>query len=188
MTHLSIIASFLKRPFLHENGAAVVVAIPGSLSLKELLAAVIADTSVKDLVLPLLLAAVSLILYFLVFILDFISGVKASKFEAVDKNNFFSSSKGWSSIWKLSAVFLLVTWSSFFSILAALGDLAYLADFFMLAAGGISIMATLLDIFSIGENQKRLTGKKAKFFEWLEGLMKLINEGFINKIRKLFSG
>src|SRR5690606_5636108 len=132
-------------------------------------------TPVKALVLPLMVVAVSLSLYLVVFLLDFISGVKASRHEAVDKNNYFSSSKGWSSIWKIATVSILVTWSGFFSMLAALGSLPYLPGFFMLSSGTIATMATLLDIYSIGENQQRLTGKKARIFEWLENVRKLIN-------------
>ena len=83
--------------------------------------------------------------------MDFISGVKASRLEALDKANYFSSAKGWSSIWKIT-VSILVTWSWFFSILADVGNLPYLPGFFMLSSSTIAIMAILLDIYSIGEN------------------------------------
>ena len=186
MHTLATIISFLKKGVAYENGATIVLAIPGSFSLRELLNTVIADTPAKALVLPLMLAVACLLLYFLVFILDFLSGIKASRFEAADKNDFFRSSKGWSSIWKLSAVFLLVTWSSFFSMLAAIGNMNYLSGFFMLSAGGITIMATLLDIYSIGENQKRLSGKKSRIFTWLDEITSLINQGILARLKGFF--
>ena len=55
----------------------------------------------------------------------------------------------------------------------------------MLSSATIAIMATLLDIYSIGENQKRLTGKKARIFEWLENVRKLINNVVVRKFEKL---
>ena len=184
ITHPTTILSFGKKIFSAENASLLVMAAPGSISLNALLDALVANTPIKALVLPLLVAAISLSLYVVVFLLDFISGVKASRHEAVDKTNYFSSAKGWSSIWKIATVSILVTWSSFFSMLAAIGNLPYLPGFFMLSSATIAIMATLLDIYSIGENQKRLTGKKARIFEWLENVRKLINNMIVRKFEK----
>ena len=173
---------YFNKIFSTRNASLLIMSAPGSISLTAVLEALIADTPVKAIILPLMVVAVSLSLYFVVFLLDFISGVKASRHEAVDKNNYFSSSKGWSSIWKIATVSILVTWSGFFSMLAALGSLPYLPGFFMLSSGTIAIMATLLDIYSIGENQQRLTGKKAKSFEWLENIRKLIHDLIVKKM------
>ena len=186
MTTPTTILSFSRKLFSGENVSYLLLAAPGSMSLQGLLNLLIEDTPIKSLLLPLVVSAVSLSLYFVVFWLDFLSGVKASRHEAVDKENYFSSAKGWSSMWKIATVTILVTWSSFFSMLAAIGNLPYLPGFFMLASGTIAIMATLLDIYSIGENQQRLTGKKARIFEWLENIRKAINEGVIRKLGSLF--
>ena len=187
ITHPTTILAFAKKLFSLENASYLLLAAPGSISLGGLLHLLIEDTPIKSLLLPLVVAAVGLSLYFVVFWLDFISGVKASRHETRDKENYFSSAKGWSSMWKIATVTVLVTWSSFFSMLAAIGNLPYLPGFFMLSSGTIAIMATLLDIYSIGENQQRLTGKKAKIFEWLENIRKAINEGIIKKIGNLFN-
>ena len=178
------ILAFGKKIFSAENASLLVMAAPGSISLNALLDALVANTPIKALVLPLLVAAISLSLYVVVFLLDFVSGVKASRHEALDKANYFSSAKGWSSIWKIATVSILVTWSCFFSMLAAIGNLPYLPGFFMLSSATIAIMATLLDIYSIGENQKRLTGKKARIFEWLENVRKLIIDVVVRKFDK----
>ena len=180
------IISFARKLFSLENLFYWFLAAPGSISLTKMLDALIEETPVKALFLPLMVTFVSLSLYFIIFALDFLSGVKASRHEAADKENFFSSAKGWSSMWKIATVTVLVTWSSFFSMLAAIGEMKFLSGFFLLSAGTIAIMATLLDVYSIGENQKRLTGKKAKIFEWLENLMRVINEGVFKKLAKLF--
>ncbi len=185
ITHPTSILSFARKLFSAENASYLVLAAPGSLSLRGLLDLLLEDTPIKALLLPIVVAAVSLSLYYIVFALDFISGVKASQHEAVDKNNFFSSSKGWSSMWKIATVSVLVTWSSFFSMLSAIGGLKVLSGFFLLSTGTIAIMASLLDIYSIGENQKRLTGKKARIFEWLENIRTAINEGVIRRIGRL---
>lgn len=183
--HTSTLFTFGRKIFSLENLLFLLLATPGSLTVASLLNALIADTPMKDLILPLLVAAVSLSMYFVVFILDFISGVKASRHEAEDKSDYFRSAKGWSSIWKISTVSILVIWSSFFSMLSALSGIGYLPNFFMLASGSIAIMATLLDIYSIGENQQRLTGKKARFFEWLEQLRETINQELLGRLRRM---
>ena len=150
ITQPTTILSFAKKLFSTENISFLVLAAPGSMSLQGLLNLLIEDTPIKALLLPIVVAAVSLSLYFVVFWLDFISGVKASLHEAVDKENYFSSAKGWSSMWKLATVSVLVTWSSFFAMLAAIANFTWLSSFFMLSAGTIAIMASLLVIYSIG--------------------------------------
>ena len=187
ITQPSTILSFARKLFSTENASHLLLAAPGSLSLGGLLDLLIEDTPIKDLLLPILVAGVSLSLYYVVFLMDFISGVKASRHEAEDKENYFSSAKGWSSMWKIATVSVLVTWSSFFSMLAAIGEMKILSGFFLLSAGTIAIMASLLDVYSIGENQQRLTGKKAKIFEWFENVRNAINEGVMGRLRKFFS-
>lgn len=185
--HTPALLSFARKIFSPENAALLFLAAPGSMSLTGLLDILVDDTPLKALILPLLVAAVCLSLYFVVFMLDFVSGVKASRHEAVDKQDYFSSAKGWSSIWKIATVSILVIWSSFFSMLAALAGMPYLPGFFMITAATIAIMASLLDVYSIGENQKRLTGKKARIFEWLEQLRNSINKGLLERIGRWFS-
>ena len=73
-----------------------------------------------------------------------------------------------------------------FGVSQIMAGMEYLSGFFMLSSGTIAIMATLLDIYSIGENQQRLTGRKARIFEWFEELMKLINEGVMGRLRRFF--
>ena len=163
------------------NLSYLLLAAPGSVSLNRLLDVLLEETPIKALLLPLLVTAASLSLYFIIFLLDFLSGVKASRHEA-GGGDYFSSAKGWSSMWKLATVSVLVTWSSFFSMLAAIGGMEYLSTFFLCSGGTIAIMASLLDVYSIGENQKRLTGKKARIFEWLESIRKLVNKLIVKKV------
>lgn len=92
------------------------------------------------------------------------------------------SAKGWNSIWKISVVFILVIASTGFSMLAGLAGVAYLPNFFLFAAGIVSGMAILLDIYSIGENQRRITGEKSHIFDWLDQITKVLNEGISEKL------
>ena len=101
--------AYFRKIFSTRNTSLFLLAAPVSGSLKGLLNILVEDTSLKGLLLPLLVAAVSLSLYFVVFLLDFISGVRASRHEAADKNNYFSSARGWSSMWKIATVSVLVT-------------------------------------------------------------------------------
>lgn len=178
----SNIISFARKIFSMEQLSYLLLAVPGSFSLTRLLDVLLEETPIKALVLPLLVTAVSLSLYFIIFLLDFVSGVKASRKEAGGRPDYFSSAKGWSSMWKIATVSVLVTWSSFFSMLAAIGGMEYLSSFFLFSGGTIAIMASLLDVYSIGENQKRLTGKKARIFQWLESVRKLVHGMVVRRL------
>ena len=177
---------FARKLIVFRDGALVFIAAPGSISLTGILDAVIENTSIKALVLPLLVAAVSLFLYFITFLLDLISGIKASSSEAKPGETYFTSIKGWNSIWKISVVVILVIGSSFFSMLSALAGINYLANFFLFVVGIVATMAILLDIYSIGENQKRISGHKSRIFVWLDQITNLINELITNRIKNLF--
>ena len=185
-TSSNILLAFIKKIFSYQDGALFIMAFPGAVGLPGLLDILIKDTPLKSLILPLVVAGVGLSFYLVIFILDFISGVKASKHEAMDKENYFQSRKGWNSVFKITTVATLVIWSGFFSMVAALTNISYLPNLFMIISAAVSIMASLLDIYSIGENQKRLTGKKARFFEWMESMTSLISEGFTSRLRKFF--
>ncbi len=76
------------RKLLLRNTPFLIIAIPGSVSITGLLSLFLESTPPKALVLPILVAAVCLSLYFITFILDLISGLKASRNEAVDKSNW----------------------------------------------------------------------------------------------------
>ena len=180
----TILISILRKIFNPGNLSYLLLAAPGSVSLNRLLDVLLEETPIKALLLPLLVTAASLSLYFIIFLLDFLSGVKASRHEA-GGGDYFSSAKGWSSMWKLATVSVLVTWSSFFSMLAAIGGMEYLSTFFLFSAGTIAIMASLLDVYSIGENQKRLTGKKARIFVWFENVRRLFNNLIIRRFENL---
>lgn len=177
---------FAKKIFTFQSGALIVMAAPGSVTLTGLFSAIIADTPLKDLVLPLVVGGVCLAFYFIVFLIDFFSGVKASKVEAENEKGYFQSGKAWSSIYKIFVVFLIVIWASFFSVLSAIAAIPGLPTFFMMASATVAIMATLFDCHSIGENQKRITGKKARIFEWLEGKGNAIDAFFTKKLKSPF--
>lgn len=186
VTETNMMLSFIRRAFGFQDGALFVLAFPGAAGLPGLLELLLEETSLKALVLPLLVAGVGLSLYFVVFVLDFISGVRASRFEASGKPDYFKSKKGWNSIWKISVVAVLVIWSNLFSMVASLAGLPYFPNFFMFISAAVAIMATLLDIHSIGENQMRLSGRKSRFFVWLEQVTMVIREGFTARLKRFF--
>lgn len=195
MTPLSqapLIFAFAKKIYAALQSLPVLfISAATSLTLTQIFDQLIADTPLKDLVLPILVGGVCFFLYFITFLLDFASGVRASKKEALDKKNYFLSDKGWSSIWKISAVTVIVLGCTSFAILSALAGWSALHMIFMMIAGAVSIMATSFDIFSIGENYERSTGKKARIFIWLgetgESLGHLLKEQIYNRIKKLGS-
>lgn len=177
-----------KKLFSSFTAALAVISAPTSVGWYALFSEVIGDTPMKDLLLPILVAFATLALYWIVYALDLFTGIKAARKEgeAVGNPNWFKSNKGWSSIIKMFIITIMVTWLAFFSILAAIGKFPYLPTGFLLMSAGIGILGTMMDLHSIGENQKRLTGKKSEIFTWLEKLNEVIKEGIIVRTQNFF--
>lgn len=178
-----------KKLFSSYTATCALISAPPSIGLTALLSDLVADTPVKDLVLPILVAFVTLTLYWLIYAVDLFFGIKASRKQGKEAGDpdWFKSGKGWSSLIKIFIITVSVTWLAVFSILSAIGNFPILPTGFMLMSGTVGIIGTIMDIHSIGENQKRLTGKKHAIFTWFEKLGTAVQEGIILKISNFFS-
>ena len=191
MTPLDQTASiflFAKKLFGFKNGALAVMALPGSYGITTLLKAVLQDAPIKAIVMPFLLAAFLFLVYGLVFLMDLKSGLQASKQESKGtEGRWFHSGKAWSSLFKMFVVFTIVLVPAFFSAFCALYGLDYAPWVFMIGEGVLGFMAILYDLYSIGENQERITGKKPRISIFIEKIGALIETEIFERIKAAFN-
>ncbi len=186
LNQVSDIMVFAKKIFTHQNGSLVILATPVSDFIITAIKEIFIGVATKDYALPFVVAAVCLMLYFTVFVMDFITGLRASRFEAENKSNYIKSEKLWSSIWKISVIFLMVFLLTIFSVIFAVLELEIFQSIFTYSIAIIAIMASLFDIHSIGENHQRRFGKKPTIFAFLDNASNAINEGIMKKLKGLF--
>lgn len=177
--------SFVRKMFSFENGALLISALIPAGGLKQLFNTLFQGIEMKDYAMPMVVAFVGLSLYFITYLTDFITGIKASRFEQNKEPGWFKSDKGWSSIWKISIIYLVTFSLTIFSLLCLIIGMEWLHSFFIYSILVWCIMATLLDLHSIGENYKRRFGKKAAIFTWLDDVYAALNESIIKKIKNL---
>ncbi|SOC79813.1 Bacteriophage holin family protein [Salinimicrobium sediminis] len=181
----AIALGFIKKTFTFHNGALIVPAVTVSPVFPELIDKIMANTTHKDLAIPVLSAGVGLLCYLVIFGTDFITGLRASKFEAKGAPGYIKSDKLWSSFWKLFGVLLVLMFLIMFCLLFAFIDNDFFYSAFLYGIVGLMIMVCLFDLHSIGENHKRRYGTKPPHYEFLDRVIKKIDEKIMQKITSL---
>lgn len=186
----NIMFSLVKKSFTYQGGALTALAAAPAFTVKQFFELILKGTDMRDLVIPLTLFGVLLILYMLVSIADFYTGISASKKEYIistgDSRGFIQSDKLWSSVWKFLGVILIATILVVFTLIFAVLDMQWLYNIFLFGVVFFFLIVMLFDFHSIGENQFRRYGSKPKFYNFLEEATEVIKNGFIKKIGKLF--
>jgi hypothetical protein len=181
----TIALGFLKKTFTFHNGALTVPALTLGPVIPELIDKIFANINHKDLAIPVLCAGVGLVLYFIIYTTDFITGLIASKYEANGAPNYIKSDKLWSSFWKMFGVLLVLIFLIVFCLLFAVINNDFFYSAFLYGIVALMIMVSLFDLHSIGENHKRRWGKKPAMFDFLDRVTKAIDEKIMSKIRAL---
>lgn len=191
MTPLSnapqIIFGFAKKIFTYENGALFfIAAIPSDILIK-VFNIIFEGVPLKTIWMPFVVSAVSLASYFVVFFIDFITGMRASIKESRSAGEPFhpSSGKLWSSFWKLFVINVLICFMIPFALVFGAMGWDSVHTIFLFTMILLSIAASLADMISIGENYKRSYGKKPRIFELIEKVSAAFNEGIIKKVGNL---
>lgn len=191
MTHIEgailSFSIFIKKLFTYNTGALVVVATPGGITLAGVVNKVMEDTNLKDIVLPIAVAGICLIFYFVWFSIDFLTGLKAAKVQAKGERGWFKSGKAWSSLIKATSIVMLISMMAIFSSLSALAGISFMSTVFLCITGIFGLMASMFDMISIGENQELISGKKAKIYSFIESCARAVEEGFTGKIKSWFT-
>ena len=181
----AITLGFIKRCFTYHNGALVVPAMAVGPIFPELVDKIMANTTHKDLAIPILSAGAGLFVYLWIFGADFVTGLKAAKFEANGAPGYIKSDKLWSSFWKLFGVLLVLMFLIVFCLLFAFIDNDFFYSTFLYGIVCLMVMVCLFDLHSIGENHKRRYGKKPALFDFLDRVTKAIDERIMQKITNL---
>lgn len=151
---------------------------------------IFSEDIVKGLILNCLIFIAGLGLYSLVFVFDFITGMRASKKEhlisAKTTKGYVKSDKLWSSVWKFFAVIVITTILTSFSSILVLIDQKTLHQGGMLLTLFFFIMVISFDLHSVGENQERLFGKKPQFYVMLDGFFQKMGDLVMLRVKKLF--
>lgn len=177
---------FADKIFNAHNGALLIMSAPPSIGIAELIDALLADTPLNVIIFPALVAIITIFCYGLMFTFDFLFGLYASYKSAGKGNEYFESSKGYSSIFKMFAVVSLIFMLSMLSIVFALAHWDWISKGCITFAAAIGLMGTLFDFASIGENQKKITGKQHPIFTWIRSITELIEEEFTLRIKSFF--
>lgn len=185
-----VIFSLVKKAFSFQNGALTIMATAPAFTVKQFFELILRDTDMRELILPLTLFAVMLMMYAIVAISDFYTGISASRKLHFDKTGskvgFIESDKLWSSVWKSLGVLLIASMITMFSLIFAIMSMTYIYNIFLVGLVMFYIVVILFDLFSIGENQLKRFGKKPSIYVFIEDAAVVIKEGIINKLANLF--
>lgn len=188
LNQVTSIAGFAKKVFTYENGALLLMAAAPSDIFTRIFTIIFDGVPLKMIWMPFVVSAVSLFSYFVVFLIDFITGIRAAIKESTKNGEKFypSSGKLWSSFWKLFVINVLICFMIPFALVFGAMGWDNVHTIFLFVMILISIAASLFDLISIGENYKRSYGKKPKVFELIERVSNAFNEGIIQKAKNLF--
>ncbi|MEZ7494505.1 hypothetical protein QO206_03345 [Leeuwenhoekiella aequorea] len=186
----TLVFSLVKKAFSYQDGALVVLALPGSLGIKKVIDELTRDISIKEMTMPLVAFGVLTILYILVSIADFYTGTRAAKkehlFSTGSNRGYMKSDKLWSSVWKFAGVILIASILTVFCLLFLLVGLGWLYEAFLFGIIAFYFVVISFDLHSIGENQLRRFNKKPDFYSFIDKVSVAIRTGLIARASKLF--
>lgn len=186
----AIVFSLVKKAFTHHGGALVILSAPGAFGVREFVAMILEGTKLRDLVMPLTLFALLMLAYVIVSMVDFYTGISASKKEHIistgSPRGYIQSDKLWSSVWKFLGVLLIASILTLFTLVFAIMSMSSLYNVFLMGIVFFYLSVILFDLHSIGENQFRRYGHKPKIYVLLDRASTVIQDGFLKKIGKLF--
>ncbi|WP_283640123.1 phage holin family protein [Mesonia mobilis] len=179
---------FFKKTFSYASGALIFISTPIAIAMTEVFNTIFRNVDQRDLILPLFLSFISFVLYGIVFIGDFLTGLRASKIEASLRNrkDFVQSSKLWRSFWKFFGVSVILLILTVFSLMMTVFESRFFYTTFLIAIPAVMLMVILYEYHSIGENHKRIYGYKPKYYSFFDRLAETIEDGIINRITSWF--
>ena len=177
---------FIKKAALAHNSAFLVLSAPGSITVTAIFDALLDGIPLKEIFLPALVGASVIFIYFPIFCIDFCFGLYAAKKIAGPGKEYFESSKGWSSIFKMFSIIFVISGLSLLSVITAIAKFPYFPTGLIIAAGVVGIMAAAFDFASVGENYKKINGKQARIFIWMNKMTNIIDEELTSRLKGFF--
>lgn len=176
-------STYLEKILGFHNGALFVIAAPASWGITGLFQVLFDGVDQKDLIMPLVVVGVGLCAFFMLYIVDFRLGYKASLKEGQDITN----DKLWESFWKFFGVVILLFCMTIFCFLFIALELEKIYLLFLYLMIALMIMVCLYEFQSIGKNLVRIYDKKPSYFSLFEKLSNAVEKGIIKKIGNLFN-
>lgn len=175
--------SIFTKALAYKNGSLVFLSLPLSFGFVKSLKLILKDVDKIDIVLPILSISGCILLYFLFFIVDFSWGLIAAKHESENNPDWVKSDKLYNSIGKIGGVLLVdVLLLSIIIFLVVIGFVKISVGILVISVL-LNVLAISYEIHSIGENIKRRTGEKPKFFSFFDKITNLLESTILNKIK-----
>ena len=183
--------AFIIKIFTFKNGSGLILSSFLSffitISTSELFTAVLKNTEVKNLVLPIFVEVGGFTLYFLFNIADFGAGIwfAISNAEKTKTNGLFEKDKLYKTLWKMLGVLLLTILIMFISILSEIIGASYSYKFFVFALALVLTLACLYEFRSIGKNIEKRTGSKPDIFFFMDKILNAIQRRTLKEIDRI---
>ena len=183
--------AFIIKIFTFKNGSGFILSSFLSffitISTSELFTAVLKNTEVKNLVLPIFVEVGGFTLYFLFNIADFGAGLwfAISNAQKTKTNGFFEKDKLYKTLWKMLGVLLLTILIMFISILSEIIGASYSYKFFVFALALVLTLACLYEFRSIGKNIEKRTGSKPDIFFFMDKILNAIQRRTLKEIDRI---
>lgn len=182
--------SLIEKSFKFEQGAFVLISVPGGVGIKNLVKMFMEGVPLRDFSMPLLASGVLTLVYILVSSYDFITGLKAAKREHListgSVRGYIKSDKLWSSVYKFLGVIIINFVLTIFCLLFLVTGMETLYNIFLTAIIGFFLVVISFDLHSVGENHLRRYGKKPEFYVFVDNVAVAIRKGIISKVGRYF--
>jgi hypothetical protein len=178
----------IKKILSAEGGSFIIMAAPVTGIVKKVFNLIYENAAEKDIYMPVVLFGCCLIMYGFVTFADFVSGLAASRKEALKEKGttkgYVKADKLWGTVWKLQGVLMISGLLVFFSYVFLAIEWNNTAGIFQFAIPLFFIVVILFDIKSIGENHLRSYGKKPSFYLFMDDISMAVREGIIERLKR----
>lgn len=180
--------NFLIKLFSFKNEASLILTSFLSLGLtfstNEIFGAVLKNTDLKHLIVPLFVEIGGFTIYFLFNIVDFCAGLWFAVYNAkkMSLQTYFEQEKLYKTLWKMLGVLLLSMLLCFIAVLSEILGAVYSYKFFTFAIIFVLSLASLWEFQSIGKNIEKRTGSKPEIFGFMDRVLIAIQKRALKKI------
>ncbi len=176
--------SVIAKATAYKKGSLVLMSLPMSVGVWKSIQLLVKDVEMFDLILPIISITGCVMIYFVFWATDFSWGLLASKHEANGDKDWIKSDKLYNSLGKMGGI-LLVNFLML-SVILFLVVLAYvkMSVGLLFISVLINVLTILYEVHSIGENIKRRTGNKPKFYTFFDSFTNVLESSIIDRFKK----
>ena len=177
--------SVIYKAVFFKKGSLIALSLPLSVGLISSFELLLKNVDPFDMVLPIISITGCLAMYFLFFLVDFVWGLSAAKYEGKENPDWVESDKLYNSIGKIGGVILIDVLLLAIIIFLVIISFTKISVALLLITVMLNILAISYEIHSIGENIKRRTGEKPKFFAFFDNITTILEKTILSKINNL---